>query len=381
MADLLPEAEMAALRSIVALAQDKSATNRRVIFENISDLFLSSEGRLTDRERALMGDILAKLVREMEMRLRQDLAARLARIDSVPHELVVMLANDEIEVARPVLMQSKVLREPDLIEIVKHRSQEHLLAVALRAPLSSEVADAIVDHGDEKVIEQLLKNSDASLSRRALEYLVAESQQVDKFQQPLLARADLPTELAHRMFWWVSAALRRVILDKFTIDVDMLDDSIDEVTRAAIGDTTGMSIEHQATRLAEGLADSRGLDDRFLVQALRGGKITAFIAGLGFLCRIEPRVARRAVFDAGGESLGIACRAIGIDRSNFATIFLLSRQGGQPTPPTALRDALRFYDGLTPARAAAVIRYWRADREYLEAIAAMDQPAVVGSMT
>jgi hypothetical protein len=28
-----------------------------------------------------------------------------------------------------------------------------------------------------------------------------------------------------------------------------------------------------------------------------------------------------------------------------------------------------------------VVRYWRADREYLEAIAALDQPAVLGSVT
>ena len=110
-----------------------------------------------------------------------------------------------------ILRSSRLLSDPDLIEIVKHRSQEHLLVIALRAPLSAEVAEAIVDHGDDRVLEQLLKNPDAILSRRALEYLVGESQRVDSFQEPLLSRHDLPGDLAHRMFWWVSAALRKEI--------------------------------------------------------------------------------------------------------------------------------------------------------------------------
>ncbi|HEX6977691.1 MAG TPA: DUF2336 domain-containing protein [Alphaproteobacteria bacterium] len=365
---------MASLRDLVRLAQDKTQHSRRVIFENINDLFLSSEGRLSDRERALMVDIMGKLLHDMEMQVRRALAARLAQMDTAPRELLVMLANDQVEVARPILQNSRLLGDPDLIEIIRHRSQEHLLIVALRAPLSAEVTDALVDYGDEHVIEQLLKNQDAVLSRRALEYLVGESQRVDSFQEPLLSRHDLPPELAHRMFWWVSAALRKEILSRFTVDSILLDDCLQESARAAIAEATGRREDH-VRRLIDGLVEANALDYRFLVQALRSGKVSIFIGGLSHLARLDPVIVRRAVFDPGGESLAIIARATGADRNVFGSLFLLSRQG-QAMPsgmrPRKLEEALRFFDSLTPDQARAALRFWRADTEYHRAIAAME---------
>lgn len=369
----MTDANEDALRELLGLAQRKTQQSRRVVFENINDLFLSAEGRLTDRERALMVDILAKLVHEMEMQVRRALAARLARMETAPRELLLLLANDAAEVARPILRESRLLSDPDLIEIVKHRSQEHLLIVALRAPLSAEVADAIVDRGDEQVIEQLLKNPDAALSRRALEYLVAESQRVDSFQEPLLGRHDLPPELAHRMFWWVSAALRKVIMTRFAVDAAMLDDCLQDSARAAIAETTRAD-ETAAERLVEGLAEANVLDHRFLVQALRGGKLSAFIAGVAKLARIDSRTVRRAIFDPGGEALAVLCRAIGMERNGFGSVFLLSRQGAAPgAVPRQLQDILKFFDAVAPEQARAAVRYWRSDPEYHRAVTATEQ--------
>ena len=133
------------LKSLIRLAHDKTEDNRRVLLENISHLFLSSEGRLSEREIALMSDILTKLVHDVEMSVRRELSERLADIDAAPLDLIVMLANDDIEVASPVLMHSGMLRDKDLIEIIKHRTQEHMLVVAGRDAVSEDVSDALVD--------------------------------------------------------------------------------------------------------------------------------------------------------------------------------------------------------------------------------------------
>lgn len=370
------DAQLAALRDLVGFAQRKTQQSRRVIFENINDLFLTAEGRLSDRERTLMVEILGKLLHEMEMQVRRALAARLAQMETAPRELLLMLANDEVEVARPILRTSRLLSDPDLIEIVKHRSQEHALVVALRAPLSAAVSEALVDSGDEQVIEQLLKNPDAVLSRRALEYLVAESQRVDSFQEPLLSRNDLPPDLAHRMFWWVSAALRKIIMTRFTVDAALLDDCLRESANAAIAEAARPDRETHADRLIQGLVEAHALDHRFLVQALRGGKFPAFIAGLAHMAQLNPTVVRRAVFDAGGESLAVICRAIAADRNTFASLFLLSRQGTSPTnAPKQLQDALKFFDALTAEQSRTAVRFWRADRAYHVAVTAIEEAA------
>lgn len=364
--------EVEQLRELLRLAQERQRNGRRVIFDNISDLFLSAEGRLSDRERALMSEILSALLREMEMQLRRDLAQRLASLANAPHDLIVALANDEIEVARPLLMQSRVLRDGDLVEIVKRRSEEHLLAIAMRSPLSEEVSQALVDEGDENVIEQLLKNPDAALSRRALEYLVAEAQRVGRFQEPLLHRAELPAELAHRLFWWVSAALREHILARYDLDEAVLDDYLEDTTRVALEQDGQPTADRQAELMVDRLAAVDELNETFLVRALRGGRVPAFVAAFARLTRLSIATVRQILFDPGGEPLAVACRAIGIERANFVSLFLLSRQGQtRVAKPDRIQHILEFYDRLPQKRARVALRYWRAEGEYMKAVATL----------
>src|SRR3546814_9310917 len=108
------------------------------------------------------------------------------------------------------------------------------MAIALRNDVSAAVAEALVEKAGPDVIEALIRNPDATLSRRAMEMLVAESKRFDRFQEPLLSRADLPPELAYRMYWWVSAALRDYILKRFEIDPGKIDALIQSAARRGI---------------------------------------------------------------------------------------------------------------------------------------------------
>lgn len=219
---------------LLQLAQDSSAHGKTVLLENITEFFLTGEGRLSDRERALMQDILRKLIRDVETPIRRELARQLSQAQLAPHDLIVQLANDEIEVARPILMESGVLKDVDLIEIIRNRTREHRLVVAARSGLAEAVSDALISAGEEDVVVALLRNQDVRLSRRATEYLVAESQRQDQFREPLVQRRDLPADLALRMYWWVSAALRRHILANFEIDEVTLSAFVEESALAAI---------------------------------------------------------------------------------------------------------------------------------------------------
>ena len=87
------------IESLVRLARQKSQAGRNSIFETVQDFFLQKNAALSDRERALMGEILHKLVVDVERSLRKDLSERLAVRSDAPRELVLSLANDEFEVA------------------------------------------------------------------------------------------------------------------------------------------------------------------------------------------------------------------------------------------------------------------------------------------
>src|SRR5690349_8722667 len=116
---------------LLELARDKTVAGRRALVATVTDLFLGSGELLNDRERALMTEILRHLIHDVEVEVRSALAERLSSERSAPRELVLALANAEAEVAHPILLHSEVLQDPDLIEIIHHRTLEHQLAISM----------------------------------------------------------------------------------------------------------------------------------------------------------------------------------------------------------------------------------------------------------
>ncbi len=367
------------VQQLLDLARNKSQEGRQMLVATISDLFEASGETLTERERALMNDILNKLVRDFEMKVRRELSERLARRGHAPREVVLMLANDEIEVARPILLVSEVLRDEDLVEIVRHRTIQHQLAIAMRQHVSETVSDALVETGNSDVIKVLLDNSNARVSTATMEYLVEESRRVDTYQEPLIRRSDLSSSLARRMCLWVGAALRSYILDNYEIDPTELDDVLEEITDATVGEPLEDEddlVEDSSVRLARGLADEGRLTVEMLIQVLRQGEIALFEALFSEMTKLRLRLVRRIVYEPGGEGLVIACRALEIEKSNFTSIFLMSRKGrpgDQRVDPEELSRVLALFDRVQPSAAQVVIRRWQRDPQYLYAIKRIEE--------
>lgn len=364
------------LESLLALAHEKSQAGRNSLFETVQDLFIKSDGTLSDRERAMMGDILRQLIHEVEISVRKDVAERLAKRDDAPRELVLALANDEFEVAHSLLLNNTVLHDLDLIEIVRHRTQAHQLAISMRKHVSEEVSDALVETGDTGVITSLLENEDADISRASMEYIVAESKRVDTFQNPLINRKDLPPDMARKMYWWVSAAVRQHIVENFSVDPATIDDSIEGAVKQRIEDA-GDEPESpsEAEKVADEIATRNKLTEEFLVTALRDGEIPLFEASLARAVGIRVKLMRRLLYEPGGEGLAMACKAVGFACETLATIFRLTREANATNGPFDSRelDALvDFFNCLKQKNAESVVKRWRRDPEFLHAMKQMN---------
>src|SRR6202012_2917715 len=138
-------AEQTDVRSLLTLAREKSEQARSHLFEVMGDLFMDQSRTLTTQERSLMVDILEKLITEVSHDIRIRLSQRVAAVSGLPRELAVLLSNDEIDVAAPILMRCAALHQIDLIEVIHQRSRQHMLAIAMRRDLSLQVSDALVD--------------------------------------------------------------------------------------------------------------------------------------------------------------------------------------------------------------------------------------------
>jgi len=122
-----------------------------------------------------------------------------------------------------------------------------------------------------------LENEDASISTASMEYIVAESKRVDTFQNPLINRKDLPPDMARKMYWWVSVAVRQHMVENFSIDPATIDDSIEDAVKDKIKDDGGEGEKSsEAERVAEEVAAHDKLTEEFLLNALRDGEIPLF---------------------------------------------------------------------------------------------------------
>jgi uncharacterized protein (DUF2336 family) len=362
---------------LLALARSRSDASRAELFAVIGDLFHDRNDILNAQERALMLDILEKLLTEVARDVRHRLALKLAGAPGVPRELAVLLANDEIEIATPILMKSQALEDIDLIEVIRNRSRQHILAVAMRRDITTQVSDALVETGDRDVIRTLLENQDAHIARATLAYLVEQSKAVDEFQEPLVRRADLPAELARRMIYWVGAAVRQALIDRFEIDPEILDDRLEPLIKEEAGTAAAQAAEDDAADvLSRALGAARQLTPRLLLQTLRRGEIPLFEAMFAEMSGLRLRLVSRLAYEPGGQGLAVAARGIGLNREEFATIFLLTRrakagQGG--FAPAELGRALEFFDRLSHAAAETVLNRWRRDPDYLFAIRSIEE--------
>ncbi len=375
-ADIRP----AELDYLLALARQRSMESRSKLVQIIADLFNSGASILSERERALMSDILEKLVREVELDVRARLAEQLAENENVPPHIMKELARDDILVAKPVLMRCDLLRDSDLIEIVHQRTSEHQLCIARRRKVSAVVSDALVEAGTDDVVRTLLENAGAEISQATMEYLVEQSQRVDSFQEPLVRRHDLPDTLAKRMYLWVGAALRQHLVDGYGLDPRALDQVVEKC--ALEGAKEMAQVRHAqkgsnaAQKLVRELREKSHLNAEMLLKVLRQGEIQLFEAMLSEWSGIAPSALKRLVYQSGGQPLAILCKALGIDKPTFTSIFLLSRVGRrdeQIVDPGELASVLKLYDEAASDTAHSVVARWRSDPDYIDALERIEE--------
>lgn len=365
--------------SLMHLAQSRSPESRKALAAVMADLFTSEGGTHSDRERSLMLNILEQVIGDAERAVRRTLSRKLADMPDAPPDLIRYLAADEADVAFPVLTRSRVLFDEDLIEVIRNRTLEHQLAIAMRYSVSEAVSAALVDSGEMSVIERLLQNDNASLSQQTLRYLVEQARRLDAFQEPLLSRGELGPDLAKKLFLWVSAALRHRIVDRFALDGETVDLLLQQAALEAAGaddaDLSRKSVVDPGHGLAGGVAGEGLLDASLMVQALAQGEVNLFVSLFAQASHLSKRLVERILFDPGLQPFAVACKGIGIDRNTFSQLFEFSRSARPHSRATVRKEiaaALQCFDRLTLEGARTVLHAWRLNPDFAAALRSLE---------
>lgn len=322
------------------LAANPQSAPRGDIYLAIASLYHSQSSRLSERERSLMRDILQRLTGDVEMAIRIALAERLADDETAPLELILLLADDRIEVARPVILRSRQLSDADLLSLLDHAGEDHHVACAARPYIGEPVCDALAKSAAEPVLVTLVRNATAHIATATFETLVEKSRQLTALHAPLAQRSDLPAPLAARMCEWVSDALKTHIERNFSMDasqvknrVECAAQSIQEPPSAQEGNAA-----LSAQKLVDKLAAAGQLRAGFLLRVLHQSQIDLFDIAFAKLLGLELPKLRRVFYNEGARPVALACRAVGIDRCVFSTVFNLSRQACGARPVLTTED-------------------------------------------
>lgn len=357
--------------ALFALARDKSKKGREDLMQAMTGMFAEEGEALGETERRMMSDILRRLIGDVEAAIRRSLAEKLADMPGAPPDLVRELANDEASVAHPILLRSPLLRDVDLIEIIRHRTLEHQLAIAMRATVSPSVSDALVDTGSDEVLARLLDNPGAGFAPETFERIVDRAEGEEGLHAPLLKREELTPALARKMHWWVSAALREAIMARYgALDELDLDDGLEASVAELLGDASLGDADPIDTIVASKNMKDPEIGEDEMVKALARGDVQTFEKVLLERTGLRPKLLRRLLFEPGGEGLAIACRAVGISPKLFAAIYRLTREA-HPKLRLAkgeLTKATKLYLNMDEDAARTVVRRWRRNPDFQWAI-------------
>ena len=341
---------------LLALARSRTTDDRQRLLLGIAAL---CDATPTGAEVSpVLTEIFMTLARQAEHDIRKSLAESLAGADWAPLALVNMLALDEIEIARPIIASSPLLRDQDLLRILVEATIEHQIEVARRPALSGRVADAIIDAAEPATMTALASNRTAEISETGLHRLIEQSRRVAALRAPLTRHPRLNETLARELYSLVGVALRQAIGERFRVDDAALSNAIDGAVsslRDPVPVTTLSEREEMERRLIDKLQSAGQLRAGFLIRAIREKRLSLFEHGLAALGGFTIAQVRAAVMRPTPEALFLACTAVGIDRAVFSAILEDIRKLTRGSPGEAQGSSWTAMT-LSPSAAAKAFR-------------------------
>jgi len=334
---------------LLSLARSRDPGDRERLLARLVDICEASAGHMAPGAAGEVEAVFLALVAEAERDIRARLAERLARADWAPARLIETLANDDIEVARPVIAASPLLRDEALIRLITEATLAHRVEVAQRPRLSVAVVEAALDKAEPAVLTALAGNTTADITEPCMARMVEYAKTISTMGGPLSMHPRLSAELATALYLWVGQSLRHAIVDRFNdVDVAALDASI----AASMSDGRPRprnGPDASQVKLVDKLAAAGQWKPGYLVRVLKVHQLGLFEAALAKLGGFRVEEIHRAVTSPDRpELVALALAAIGIDRSVFPTILEMVRQCNDGLPGGGAEGARRASNAFGP---------------------------------
>ncbi len=258
---------------------------------------------LTTAELEIAQDIVRAMARDVELAVRSALSHSLRSAVHLPHDVAMRLANDVEAVALPILTESPVLTEADLVEIIQHGTGNKQTAIAGRADVSEPVADALVNGGNEAAVAALMGNAAARIAEASLGKAVDRFADSNRVKAGMVHRASLPATIAERLVVIVSDKLQAHLVSHHELPVSLATDIVlQSRERATLNFSLGSS-DQELERLIRQMHLNQRLTPLLVLRALCLGDMAFFEVAMAVMAKVPAMNARILIHDAGPNGL------------------------------------------------------------------------------
>ena len=312
---------------VTRLLAEPSAAVRAELAEKVARDIDSAS--LTAGELEIATDIVRAMAKDVELTVRRALSHSLRRARQLPHDVAVRLAGDVEAVALPILSESPVLTDADLVDIVRQGSAGKHEAIAGRANVSEPVADALVNSAGETAVATLLANATARIAEASLGVAIDRFADSDGVKANMVRRAELPVTVAERLVAVVSDRLQAYLVSHHELPVSLATDIVLEGRERALLHFSLGSSEQELERLVRQMHRNHRLTPFLVLRALCLGDLAFFEAAMAVMAGVPVKNARILIHDAGPNGL----------------LSLYQRSGMPPRLLSAVRVALDVVRG------------------------------------
>ncbi len=328
---------------------------------SLTGLMQPKKYRLNEVERIAIRGMYKSLVESIEGELRARLLAR-TDLPDVP-EFRASLGAAHVAIAWPAFVRAGFPEDQELAELLVQRGKAYGVMRNLRQNVVT------TENGR---LEALTEHGDAEISRDAMKLLIAESRVNDRFDDPRLGRADLPTAVDHRLVWTVAAALREYGRNWHNLDGWSLDEPITgAVSAMVIEQGENVPLDVIAMTLASQLDQAGMLDEQLLVEALSSARFTLYVAMLAVRAGTSFDIAWEMAAMPDAPTHMILLKSIGIERDAASYLLVTMARAvllDQREAEEIAADWIEVYDVASSDSIDAAMRPWRLGRVYRSAI-------------
>ena len=230
------------------------------------------------------------------------------------------------------------------------------------------MCEQLVESGDAIAVAALLSNVEARLSNVALERVTALSRTQASLIPALLKRIELRPSHAYILFWWAQPSDRRMILQRFAVSREILQDAAADIFSLAADEGWQDPLARKALQFIERRQRNRAAVEKSPYDSLEAAVVAAqdgltreLVQEIGYLSGLKPTTAAKILTDLSGEPLAILCKATGLPRDAVIALWRGLRRpetdaSGVIAP--ALERTLQIFEEVAVDRAQTVLRYW-----------------------